>query len=251
MTIAVSVHQPNFMPWLKLLDKILASDVFVAYDNVQYTKSEFHSRQQIKLQGGPKWLSVPRLSGNGSRQLIEEVRIDNKQPFRPNHLKLLRKAYGRAPYFEEFFPVIAEVYERGQDLLVDLNIDLIEAMCRYLESSVRIVRASSLSADAPERDNTERLVQIVTQAAGSSPAVHLTSTFDSERNYIDWDRLIGAGISIRSQVFDHPIYEDQPWGEFVPDLAAVDMLFCRGRSTGKELADNRLFQDVAVGTAGT
>lgn len=25
----VSVHQPNFMPWIKLLDKILASDVYV------------------------------------------------------------------------------------------------------------------------------------------------------------------------------------------------------------------------------
>ena len=35
----VSVHQPNFMPWLKLLDKILASDVYIAYDTAQFTKT--------------------------------------------------------------------------------------------------------------------------------------------------------------------------------------------------------------------
>lgn len=28
--VTVSVHQPNFLPWLKLLDKILASDVYAS-----------------------------------------------------------------------------------------------------------------------------------------------------------------------------------------------------------------------------
>ena len=43
----VSVHQPNFLPWTKLFDKVLGSDVYIAYDSVQYTRSEFHSRQRI------------------------------------------------------------------------------------------------------------------------------------------------------------------------------------------------------------
>jgi hypothetical protein len=37
--VTVSVHQPNFLPWVKLLDKIIASDVYVVYDTVQFTKS--------------------------------------------------------------------------------------------------------------------------------------------------------------------------------------------------------------------
>lgn len=46
--VIVSVHQPNFMPWLKLLAKVLASDVYVAYDSVQFTRQEFHARQLLK-----------------------------------------------------------------------------------------------------------------------------------------------------------------------------------------------------------
>src|SRR6266568_1310825 len=54
----VSVHQPNFLPWTKLFDKVLGSDVYIAYDSVQYTRSEFHSRQLITGRDGPLWLSV-------------------------------------------------------------------------------------------------------------------------------------------------------------------------------------------------
>ena len=42
----VSVHQPNFLPWTKLFDKVLGSDVYIEYDSVQYTRSEFHSRRR-------------------------------------------------------------------------------------------------------------------------------------------------------------------------------------------------------------
>ncbi|BAS16657.1 conserved hypothetical protein [Arthrobacter sp. Hiyo8] len=48
LMVIVSVHQPNFMPWLKLLAKVLASDVYVAYDSVQFTRQEFHARQLLK-----------------------------------------------------------------------------------------------------------------------------------------------------------------------------------------------------------
>lgn len=236
--IAVSVHQPNFLPWLKLLDKILASDVYVAYDTVQYTKSEYHSRQKVKQQSGPVWLSVPVLSASGGSQLIRDARIDGGQRFREKHLRLLSQAYRRAAYFDEIYPMVKEAYRRGHEWLADLNLDLIEAFCRYLGSPVRIVRASSLPHDG---DNTERLVQLVREAGGDT---HLTSTFNTDRQYIDWDRMQAAGISVREQRFEHPTY-DQPWGEFVPSLAALDMLFCCGRDTAAILATRRLFPEVA------
>ena len=75
--VVVAVHQPNFMPWIKLLDKILASDVYVAYDTVQYTKREFHSRQKIKRADGPAWLSVPVIHHGHAEH---RGRSDQRQP---------------------------------------------------------------------------------------------------------------------------------------------------------------------------
>ena len=238
--VTVSVHQPNFMPWVKLLDKILASDVYVAYDSVQYTRSEYHSRQRVLTPAGPVWLSVPVLRVKGERQLIEQVRIDTTQPFRARHLELLGFGYAWAKYFDEVYGLVEDVYGRGQERLVDLSLDLIEAFCRYVGSRVQIVRASSLPHAG---DRTERLIQLVRGVGGT---VHLTSTFGTGRRFIEWKRMEAAGIRIRSQVFGHPDYEQQRPG-FVPGLAAVDMLFACGPETGEILAAGRRFNDVQAG----
>jgi hypothetical protein len=78
--------------------------------------------------------------------------------------------------------------------------------------------------------------------------VHLTSTYGTGRRYIDWARLQAAGIRVRSQSFEHPEYEQQQPG-FVPDLAAVDMLFACGPATAEILADRRRFDPVDASLA--
>lgn len=228
----VSVHQPNFLPWLKLLDKILASDVYVAYDTVQYTKSEYHARQKVRRHTGTAWLSVPVRHVRGTHQLIRDVRIDNSQPFRDRHLQVLRTSYEGTPYYEEVFPLIEAVYARDQERLVDLNLELIETLCSYLDAPVRIVRASTLPH---EGDRTDRLVQLVRNAGGSE---HLTSTYGADHQVVEWDKFPRAGITVRSQEFEHPTYQ-QIGEEFVPNLAAIDMLFACGRETSEILAGRR------------
>lgn len=228
----VSVHQPNFLPWLKLLDKILASDVYVAYDTAQYTKSEYHARQAVRRHTGTAWLSVPVRHVRGTKRPIQDVQIDNSQPFRRRHLHMLRTSYADTPYFDEVFPLLEAVYAGGQERLVDLNLDLIETLCSYLGVPVRIVRASTL---AHQGDRTDRLVQLVRNAGGSE---HLTSTYSAGHQVVEWGKFSRAGIGVRAQEFEHPRY-DQIGKEFVPNLASVDMLFACGRDTREILASRR------------
>lgn len=242
--VTVSVHQPNFMPWLKLVDKILASDVYVAYDTAQYTKTEYHARQKVKTQSGPVWLSTPVQHVRGTHQTIKDVRIDNSQPFRRRHLKVLSMAYASAPYYDEVFPIIDEIYAREHDYLADLSIDLIAAICSYLENPVRIVRASALPH---EGTRAERLVQLV-QAVGGTE--HLTSTVGADHQEVDWEPFEEAGIGLVAQKFDHPTH-DQIGPGFVPHLAAVDMLFSCGRRTREILEQRRRLVPVDPALAGS
>lgn len=229
----VSVHQPNFMPWIKLMAKVLASDIFVAYDSVQFTRKEFHARQLLKTQlGKTSWLSVPVVS-TGSRQILKDTRISYDADWRSMHLSFLGTHYAGAPYFEEVFALIEKVYARRHELLVDHNIDLLEEFCRYLGSDVRIVRASSLP-HCGERE--ERLLALVRNAGGDT---HLTST--STTHYIDWSLFERAGIPVLEQVFDHPVYE-QPHGEFIPNLGVGDLLFARGRAAACILRSSSRFE---------
>ncbi len=240
--VTVSVHQPNFMPWLKLVDKIIASDIFVAYDTAQYTKTEYHARQKVMTQSGPGWLSVPIRHVRGTYQVIKDVRIDNSQPFRRRHLRTLKLAYASTPYFDEVFSIIEGVYARGHEYLADLSLDLIASMCTYLGGRVQIVRASELPHSG---DRTERLVRLVQHAGGTE---HLTSTFGGDHQEVDWFRFAEAGLDVVAQQFEHPVYEQIRPG-FVPHLAAVDMMFSCGRQTGEILARRRRLVPVDLARA--
>jgi len=55
----VSIHQPQYLPWLGYFDKIAKADVFVLLDNVQFKKNEFQNRNKIKTATGAQWLTVP------------------------------------------------------------------------------------------------------------------------------------------------------------------------------------------------
>ena len=71
----VSVHQPQYLPWLGYFDKIDRADAFVLLDTVQYKKNEWQNRNRIKTAQGPQWLTVPvhvplpaaHLRGGGQR----------------------------------------------------------------------------------------------------------------------------------------------------------------------------------------
>ncbi|MET3810006.1 hypothetical protein ABIB14_001103 [Arthrobacter sp. UYEF3] len=214
------------MPWQRLMAKILDSDVYVAYDSVQFTRQEFHARQLFRTRGGkPAWLTLPVVS-TGTRQILNAVRLVPEPGWRQRHLDFLESNYSQAPYFGEVFPLVQSVYDRRREMLVDHNLDLLEQFCRYLGSGVKIVRASHLPHTGTRE---ERLLDLVRHAGGDA---HLTST--TATHVIDWTGFDHAGIPVHLQAFDHPVY---PQGQlpFLPNLAAADLLFHTGRAAGRIL----------------
>ena len=44
----LTIHQPNYLPWLGFFNKVSQSDVYVVFDDVQYPMGkDFHNRNQI------------------------------------------------------------------------------------------------------------------------------------------------------------------------------------------------------------
>jgi hypothetical protein len=56
----VSIHQPNYLPWLAYFRKIADADRFVFFDNVQMPIGKsLVSRNRVKTAQGVRWLTVP------------------------------------------------------------------------------------------------------------------------------------------------------------------------------------------------
>ena len=50
----VAIRQSNYIPWKGYFDSIAAVDVFVVFDDMQYTKREWRNRNRIKTVQGSK-----------------------------------------------------------------------------------------------------------------------------------------------------------------------------------------------------
>ncbi len=231
--VGVSLHQPNFIPWTKLLAKIAASDVYVAYDSVQFTRTEFHNRQRLRTRQSSVLLtaSVRRAK---SRQRLCDVQLDNSSDWRGLHLRVIAQEYRKAPHFDEVLPLVRDVYAGDQEMLVDFNLDLLRSMCDYLGYPTMIVRASTLQHSG---DNTDRLIQLTTAVSGDE---HITSTWGTDRKYIEWDRVAAAGIAIRTQEFEHPTYHQQ-FDPFEPNLGVLDLILNEGRAAANSISRSSVF----------
>jgi hypothetical protein len=86
---------------------------------------------------------------------------------------------------------------------------------------VRVVRATRFDHAG---DNTERIIQLTRAVSGD---VHLTSTYGTARQYVDWTRVADAGIAVESQCFTEPRYRQQ-FEPFRPNVSMIDLLFATG-----------------------
>ena len=75
MSLTVAMVQSSYIPWKGYFDMLLQADLFVFYDDVQYTKDDWRNRNRIKTKDGPQWLTIP--CGAPRDRLICDVRIES------------------------------------------------------------------------------------------------------------------------------------------------------------------------------
>jgi hypothetical protein len=210
----VSVHQPQYMPWLGYFDKIDRSDLFVFLDTVQYKKNEFQNRNRIKNDKGWQWLTVP--VGYRFPQKIDEVTVNENMPWRHKHRQALITNYGKAPYFEACFSDIEGILENSWSQLTELNVKTVEAILNQLGIKTSRKHAGEWQLD---QNPTGRLVDICLKSGADT---YLSGA--GGQNYLDLDQFETEGISVIFQDFEHPQYTQQ-FGDFEPFMSTLDLLF--------------------------
>lgn len=221
----VTIHQPEHLPWLGFFDKMRQADVFVLLDTTQLAKDDFQNRNRIKTRNGPTWLTVPVYRRARSKQLIIDVEICNDRNWRNRCWSLIYQNYKDAPYFEKYAPFFKDLYAQRWSKLVLLN----ETITGYLKDQLGLrtdlVKASDLGVYM--RGPTNVNLTICRRLAAD---VYLSGKYGKE--YLDETRLAEQGIEVHYQNFKHPVYP-QLWGEFLPRMSTIDLLFNCGDSSLK------------------
>ncbi|MDP2806538.1 MAG: WbqC family protein [bacterium] len=223
----VAAHQPNYLPWAGYFYKMARCDIFVFLDNVQYSRTSYTARCSIKQSDGrASWLSAPALKKGRYFQNVSEVTIDNQKPWQAEHLKTLESCYSRAQYFKEYSWLLDLAYRQKWENLSQLNRTVIMKLADHLGLKTKFVNLSELSVNGK---STEMLVSLCrTLKAGE----YLSGS--GGENYLDQKQFQQAGIDLKYTKYQPRPYP-QPWGEFVPGLSAIDLLFNCGPEETKRI----------------
>ena len=217
MTSAV-ILQSNYLPWRGYFDLIRDADVFIFYDEVQYTRGDWRNRNKIVAPNGERWLSLPIAKAGNFGQSIADTQISD-QKWAAKHWDTLRGTYKSAPGFKAWKPFFADFFERCADEtgLSAVNQAFTKSMCERLEIKTKFVN----STDLPRTEGkTEKLVSLC-QAVGADTYI----SGPAAKSYLDTDMFAQAGIDLVWKTYpDYPHYPQQD-GEYRPGVSIVDTLF--------------------------
>jgi len=213
----VTIHQPNFLPYLGFFEKILYSDVFVIYDTAQFSRDGFQQRNFIKL-GDGKHLCCLQVGSDAWHHPIKDVAIKN-DIVTQKMWKTISLAYRKAPYFHLYREELEALFLSHPTNLSDFSTAIIRYVLEKLHWTGTIVRTSELPMLDPSLRKTDALLQIV-QAVGGS--VYVSGS--SGKNYLEEHKFTAAGIEVVYQAFRATPYP-QLGSEFIPNLAVLDWLF--------------------------
>ena len=222
MNIVVTIHQPNYLPYLGFFDKINKADIFVVYDDAQFTKEEYTHRNKIRIFHGWKWLTVPV---EKKRIQINEIKIKNdikikNIKWQESHFRDIKDNYKNSMYFSKYEHELEAIYENKYERLVDLNLALINFLLDAFKIKTKFIFSSELGSNSK---STERLVEIVDALGGDT---YLSGS--SGRNYLNTNLFEKKDIQVQFQDYEHPVY-DQQYEGFIPNMSAIDALFNIGK----------------------
>ncbi len=216
-----AIVQPSYIPWRGYFDIIRRSDVFVFLDDVQYDRRGWRNRNRIKTAEGSRWLTIP-VHARGAQ--ISGLPIDqvvmSGDEWPRQHLEMLRRAYRKAPFFEQYTEWLERVYGAPPERLADFTIATTVELAAMLRiTGTRFIRSSALNAGGRK---TERLLAVLERVGATR---YLSGP--SARAYIDESQFERAGIALEWMEYNYPEYP-QLHGAFDPHVSVLDLLFMTG-----------------------
>jgi len=218
----IVISQPYLFPWIGLFEQVRLTDIFVFYDDVQFSKGHFQDRVQIKTSKGFKWMTVPK-AGVRLNQKICEVEIEYKTNWKKSHLDFLKQIYKPAPFYDDMISVVKSVYDNNHKYLSQITIESTMSVAEYygLLKNREFFISSNLAVNG---HSTQRVLEFVKYFKASR---YITAM--GALKYFDFELFEKENKKVEFVDYKKLPYP-QLYGNFNPYVSILDLI----ANTGKE-----------------
>ena len=213
----VTIHQPNYIPWIGLFSKVSLADCLIIYDTAQYEKNGVINRNKIRTDKGFAYLTVP-VGTHHTDTKISEVTLPQNEDWKREHWRKLHFNYAKAPFFKDHAYFFEELFQNNFLYLSELNERILLYLLSCFKISVEVIRTSQLQV-APSLRKTDLMLAYLKKAGAES---YISGP--NGRNYLETGKFPRNNITLKFFKFQHPVYPQQYPG-FEPNMSALDLLF--------------------------
>ena len=224
-----AIMQPYFFPYLGYFQMFNAVDKFVLLDDVNFIMRGYINRNSILLNGQAHKFSIP-LEKPSQNKLINETKLNFQPKDRENLLKTITLAYKKAPYYNDFYPVLENIINNQEvDLTMFLKYSFEEAK-KYLGLNTEILISSEI-----EKDNSlhaqDRIIAI-NKALGTNTYINAIGG----QELYNRDDFKKENMELKFIKMQNTEYK-QFKNEFVPNLSMIDVLMFNSKEEVKNLLE--------------
>ncbi|MBP2283054.1 hypothetical protein H4V97_001372 [Flavobacterium sp. CG_23.5] len=227
----VAIMQPYFLPYIGYFQLINMVDVFVIYDNIEYTKKGWINRNRILVNGKDEIISLPIKKSSDYLHINQRVLSET---WEKDKLKLLNKVkanYRKAPYFDEVIPLMEECMEFDAINLFDFIYHSLTKLCKRFDINTEVVVSSELDINHNLK-SSEKVMEIckfltAEQYINTIGGLGLYSKEDFSKN----------GIVLNFIKTNSFIYK-QFDSEFITFLSIIDVMMFNSNDTIKKFINN-------------
>jgi hypothetical protein len=217
----VVISQSMLFPWVGMLEQVRLADVFVHYDDVQFSKGSFVNRVQIKTPEGMNWMTVP-LQNLHLGQRIDEVQLAPASRWRQQHLTLLQRSFSGAPHASDALALAESVYAVEHPNLASLARGSLLALVDYFGLDAGRAFNDAVALDIGGSSG-ERVLAAIRKLRGDT---YITG--HGAARYLDHQVFEQAGVQVQYMDYQCRPYP-QLHGPFTPYVSSLDLVAHCGR----------------------
>lgn len=223
----VGIMQPYFFPYLGYFQLINAVDIFVIYDNIQYTKKGWINRNRYLKNANADYFTIPLKKASDYLNVVERYLADDFK--REKMLNQLAFAYKKAPYFKDIYPILEECIMNSENNLFWFIYSAINEIIVYLDIKTKVIISSTIDINHNLK-SVDKVIAIC-KALDAHTYINpiggmcLYSKDDFKDNNLNL-QFINMNNNIRYKQFNEA---------FVPSLSIIDVLMFNSKEQIKTM----------------
>jgi len=225
----IAISQSNYIPWRGYFDLINYVDIFVFFDETQFTRRDWRNRNKIICNNDIKWLTIPLQNKGNYFESILNMRVKDNR-WIGDHLNKIKSYYARSKNFKKNFEIIKKIYDKiNSDKLSDINQGIIKEICKVLEINTKFYNSTEFVSKKIIKNPSVRLLDICEK--------NLANTYVSgsaAQNYLDKNIFLEKNIKI--EWFDYKVEKSSDKNNLLDShLSIVDNIMNFGLNKSKFL----------------